>query len=196
MKLSYILIGCVALSAAVVGFAVEATSHEKATVKTFQPEAGVVVKKTTLPYQKPGAAIRFDHDFKGPIEPGSSTSFTLSMREDYNSGTLYLDVNTLGSSLELAAGSRSAQFDLANSHLHDMTISLTALDQGRHYVNVLATVDANGQTSSRAYAVAVQVGDPAQNKPNAMAKHVRITPEGERIIVMKAQETINGVPQE
>jgi len=147
-------------------------------------------EKPETSYNKPGAAVTISHDVKGQIDPNSNGHAVVTLRESYDAGMMTVDV-TSDDGLEVFAVSSRADFPMDGTDAHVMDVYFTARKQGRHYLNIIASIDDGaGQSSSRAKSIAVQVGDPANNAKSDNNTNIQTTKEGERIVVMEAEETI------
>jgi len=144
-------------------------------------------------YQKPGAALRFSHDLKQQMQAGQSGTFKLWVWDEYTSGNMTVTVSA-DSGLTLSSVSDSKDMNMFGDDPQSMDVSFTALTNGRHYLNVHARTEVDGQVMYRSYAVPVQVGPRlAKTRPdNVMVDKST----GQAYIRMEAQETINGVPVE
>lgn len=146
-------------------------------------------QKSTLisqAYIKPGAGIGYTHDLKSQYSVGEIVSFQLQLGEIYDKGTMLIKVTAEG--VQGLAPSSPVSFDMGAGGDHDMTVSFTAVSNGRHYINVQALADiGDGNPMSRVFSIPVQVGPVTAQKPNADMKTM---PDGETIIEMDAQEEI------
>lgn len=68
-------------------------------------------------------------------------------------------------------------------------VEFTALEDGRHYINVVAETRRGGLARMRAFAVPVNVGD-GQRRMRSPGQH-KTTPVGESVISLPAQETVD-----
>jgi len=138
-------------------------------------------------YLKPGASITYSHDLKSQISSGDTVTFKLGLNEPYNKGQLNVSLIADGD-IALFASSTQASFNMADEGPHEMTVSLTANSNGRHYINVQAlAVNPSGQSQPRIFSIPVQVGPVIAQKPN---ENMKIMSNGEAIIEMQADEVI------
>lgn len=149
--------------------------------------ADMATEKTVQSYLKPGAAITYSHSLKSQVNAGETTTFNLNLNENYGEGLLVVNVSAEGD-LTLYPSSTQKRFQMIDDISHNMNVSFTANSNGRHYINVQAfATDASGQTQPRMFSIPVQVGPPAPLKANA---DMTVTPDGENIIEMTAEEEI------
>lgn len=138
-------------------------------------------------YLKPGASVTYSHNLKSQLSAGETTTFNLSLGESYTGGDLKVSLTTVGD-IGLISTSSQAEFDMAAATSHDMSVSLTANNNGRHYINVQAlATDSRGNTQPRIFSIPVQVGPVIPQKPDDKMKTLE---DGTNIIEMEAQEVI------
>lgn len=142
-------------------------------------------KESSANYQKPGAAIRFDHNYDGRTGPGETENLTLVFADGYDAGTLSV---TLDSDDGLLYSLNSASdFDLGSSDRHQMEISLSAQSPGRYYLRIFAEVLLpDGQIDRRVFGLALEVGD-LQNRERVKAE-TETGFRGDELIMLPAEE--------
>lgn len=136
-------------------------------------------------YQKPGAAIRFDHNYDGRTEPGETENLALIFADGYEAGTLSV---TLESDDGLVYSLNSASdFDLQSSDRHQMEISLSAQSPGRYYLRIFAEVLLpDGQIDRRVFGLALEVGDPQSRE--RVKGETETDFRGEELIMLPAEQ--------
>lgn len=176
---------CWLLLLLVVGCSQEGTSES-----AVNPDVAVEQVATSSPdsfaYQKPGASVRFRHDFDGQLEPGQSETVSLLFSEAYDAGSLSLSFSAdAGLEYRLL---QTPVFDLQSTAEHGLTIDLSAQNPGRYYLRIFAEVMLpQGQPDRRVFGLAVDVGnegDKTEEEGEAMAKDFR----GEELILLPARE--------
>lgn len=154
-------------------------------------------------YQKPGAAVRFSHDYAGRQITGQAQLINLQFSEGYDQGQLKIELRA-PDALMLTGGG-VYEFDMQGQDSHDLSLSVKSDMAGQHYVNIFATVTfPNGQMSARSFALNIDSVAPGlERKELGSAKGVsaaRQQPEplsgelpkalGGQLIIMRAQETV------
>lgn len=144
-------------------------------------------KSSIAKYLKPGAAIDFQHNFKGPLDIGEKQTVDLSFRLPHISGQLAIKLRA-DRGLIAEPATRDYEFSLAADQNYSIQQTLSAEDAGKYYLTVFAEVlDPQGQIKNRVFAIAVQVGEPLSKPSNSDLIIERSS--GERLIIMPAQET-------
>ncbi len=145
-------------------------------------------KTNVSKYMKPGAAIDFQHNFKGPIGIGEKQTVDLSFRLPHISGQLAIKLRP-DSGLSAEPGQADYIFPLGADHNYSIQQTLSAEEAGKYYLKIFAEVmDPQGQIKTRVFAIAVQVGEPT-SKPNNSGRLIESS-SGEHLILMPAQETV------
>lgn len=145
---------------------------------------------SSIPYQKPGAAVGFRHEIDGGVKPGQLTNVRLFIRDGYDSGTLSVKVLA---NPDLGVTEQNISYSMSSDLENQLDIPVTTPLEGSHYINIKAVADmGDGQYIPRNHAVQLSVGDAAAQKQSYRSKQVD-TPvqKSERgIIVMEAEEVI------
>lgn len=180
-----LLAACMQQQATEPAITAEATDAAPAPVKEVKlgPEISTI---------KPGASVTFSHEAPGKLDVGDTGSVTLTVHEGYPSGTLHLQASG-DTGLSVFGAEASTRRDMTDVTSHTWRIDFAAEADGVHYLNILARIEmAEGFQESRAYAVRVEVGDwqTAQAKVQA-ATALEMQADGERAVIMEAEETIN-----
>jgi hypothetical protein len=137
-------------------------------------------------YQKPGAAVRFDHNYDGLTGPGEVETILLNFAEAYDAGTLSITVDA-DSGLSYELGSPQV-FDLQSTDMHELTVDLSAATGGRYYLRIFAEVLLpDGQVDRRVFGLALQVGIPGDKSISSDEKHDTDFRGGE-LILLPAEE--------
>lgn len=147
-------------------------------------------KNTASSYQKPGARVSFSHSFKGPIAPGEDHSIQLIFKVPESAGQLEVQLRAdAGLSTDLDTDQHS--FGLDSKQAKTIDLSVKAEQPGKYYLTIFANLtDGQGQTQSRVFAVAIEVGD-ASTWAAKESMSITETASGESIIILPAQETVS-----
>ena len=125
---------------------------------------------------KPGASIELASAAVSLPTVGTYTQL-ITLQSTGNAQSMSIELlPSEGLDVSLPAGSEATALNAANQAV--FPVRILANMEGRLYLNVLATAINNGETSSRALSIPVQVGNGT----------VATTPDGERVISMPAQE--------
>ncbi len=138
---------------------------------------------------KPGAAVEITHTQRAPVDPGDRGTVDLIITEGYSSGLLTLEVSG-DDGISVQGASVSQSFQMADQSSHKWSINFGAEAEGIQYLRIRATATPDdGPASARSFAIQVDVGD--ITKASAQKTNdATITPTGEAVIIMEAQETI------
>lgn len=139
-------------------------------------------------YQKPGAPIEFEHNYKGRSQAGEPEQITLRFRYPSNSGALNVTIES-DEGLELAQNLSPYIFTDNKNGEVEIPLDVTASADGKYYLNIFTALEAsNGASSGRAFALGLRVGDytSVEKSNNSVIQ----TKSGERIIHLPAHETI------
>jgi hypothetical protein len=148
-------------------------------------------KTSASKYLKPGAAIDFKHNFKGPLGVGEKQTVELSFRLPHIAGQLAIKLRA-DSGLNAEPATTDYAFSLAADKDYRIQQTLSAEQAGKYYLKVFAEVqDPQGQIKTRVFAVAVQVGEPL-NKSVSQGPVVENS-AGERLMLMPAEETTQAI---
>ncbi len=162
------------------------SSQNVAEQQTAVKDPAAMVETATI---KQGADVSFSHNYDGKTDPGFTENFQIFVQEEYAAGTLDISMNA-SEGLTLTANEQ-ASFSMVGEAVRTLNISVSAPTPGKYYVNLQARADAgNGQAMMRSYGVAIYVGDPKLYPKVKQNGVVVNTPEGGKIIVMEAEETI------
>ena len=138
---------------------------------------------------KPGANVSFSHEFvRNPIVGGPQL-VRLTIDEAYETGQLEVEV-VKNDGVNIVQN-RSTVINLALADRHTWDLQFETPQTGRFYIGVLATIkDGSRTVAHRAYSIPVYVGDVSTYQREAEGLSLEQTPEGEPIVTMNAQETI------
>lgn len=140
-------------------------------------------------YTKPGASVEIVGEKRVYLQPGETLDWVLSLSSAESSGELHATLST-SEGLELVSNQREFDFKLTSKGAYAMPVTVRALNEGRYYLYVQAQVSAEGRTSSRALAVAVQVGDAKPSLQRDQNKR-QLDSEGRELLIQDAQEVIS-----
>lgn len=139
---------------------------------------------------KPGASVTFSVDEAETIMVGENGSVTLTVNEGYPSGVLHLKASG-GNGLSVFGAERVARMDMASGTSHQWRIDYSADADGVYLINILATAELDGFSEMRAHSIRVKVGNWQTAKAEAdAARKTAILPDGERAVILPAEETI------
>ena len=120
-------------------------------------------------YLKPGAAIRFSHNFNGPLKPNQQQTVDLTFKVAQTSGQLTLKLQA-DTGLDIGTPPEDYVFNLENEQPIVIQQTISAQASGKYYLTMFAEViDGQGQAKNRVFALAVQVGEVALDQSKAEA---------------------------
>lgn len=151
-----------------------------------QPAAKAAVFHATV---KPGAAVSFSHTDSGALAVGEQGYVEFTVDDAYEGGILTLEAIG-GDGLSVFGNSVSATFDMASAGAHVWRVSFRAEQEGVQYLRLRAdAAPDDALASSRSYAARIDVGDISAVQ-SAKVSPLTVTPAGENIVIMEAEETI------
>lgn len=154
-----------------------------------QPDHGESEETASAATVKPGANVNFSHEFIRNTIVGGPQIVRLTIDEAYESGQLKVEVVDYDG-LTISQ-SRQTVINLAAADRHTWDLHFETPNQGRFYISVLATIEDGGRTlAHRAYSIPVYVGDVSSYKPEVEGLSVEQGSEGQPIVTMRAEETI------
>ena len=120
-------------------------------------------------YLKPGAAIRFSHNFNGPLKPNQQQTVDLTFKVAQTSGQLTLKLQA-DTGLDIGTPPEDYVFNLENEQPIVIQKTISTQASGKYYLTMFAEViDGQGQAKNRVFALAVQVGEVALDQSKAEA---------------------------
>ena len=120
-------------------------------------------------YLKPGAAIRFSHNFNGPLKPNQQQTVDLTFTVAQTSGQLTLKLQA-DTRLDIGTPPEDYVFNLENEQPIVIQQTISTQASGKYYLTMFAEViDGQGQAKNRVFALAVQVGEVALDQSKAEA---------------------------
>lgn len=139
-------------------------------------------------YRKPGADVMVSSAESVALVVGEQRSLSVTLASHVAQGTLSVDLSS-DPGVQLGGSQTRWVFDLADGPEFDLPVELYSAVPGRHYLHLfVSVVDADGRTSGRAMAVAVQVGPEQKltNKAAARDKH----PAAGKVAPLPARENV------
>ena len=120
--------------------------------------------KNTHQHQKPGAKVRFSHNYKGYSEVGEIETIELVFTDGYSTGQMQLKLKS-DEALTLEPSAMDYIFTLDGYNSNKIKLSIQSHTEGKHFLNIFAMVtDENGYSSGRVFSIAFYVGENAKNK--------------------------------
>lgn len=149
-------------------------------------------QQATIHYSGSEAAVQFEHDYAGPIEPDVTQTLTLRFRHGYTSGLMRVEFYAHdGLEIYNAEAPRVLQLNAAQPLI--LPIELTAPAAGEYYLSIFTTVEsADGEVAKRIFGLDLKAGDDGEMARRApKIERAQEAANGERIVVMPAQETVS-----
>ncbi|MDG1310981.1 MAG: hypothetical protein P8P26_02845 [Porticoccaceae bacterium] len=140
-------------------------------------------------YLKPGAAVRFSHNYEGPLQPGQQQAVELAFKVAHQSGQLSIKLQAdTGLNIDSNANNYWFSLDTEQPYIIEQTIGADV--DGKYYLNIFTEVlDEQGQTKTRVFAIGVQVGDKTASIQGKSAPIIENS-RGEPIVLFPAQESL------
>lgn len=139
---------------------------------------------------KPGAGVIVDATTTDTLQAGENGATFVSIFEPYSEGTLLL-TSTGSEGLSVFGAETTAQIDMSLEGPHEVRLDYSADIDGVYYINMVATtIFIDGREDSRAHAIRVEVGDWQNTSEASRSSDTEVSPDGEAMVVMDAEETI------
>jgi len=133
-------------------------THTDQSLTTKQPTT------KTHQHQKPGAKVRFSHNYKGYSEVSEIENIELVFTDGYSTGQMQLKLKS-DEALSLEPSTMDYMFSLEGYNSNKINLSIQSHTEGKHFLNIFAMVtDENGYSSGRVFSIAFYVGENAKNK--------------------------------
>lgn len=143
-------------------------------ITTIKPGAGVIINATTL----------------DALQAGETGTALVSISEPFSEGTLVL-TSSGSDGLTVFGAETTARLDMSFEGPHEVRLDYAAGIDGIYFINMVATtISADGNEDSRAHAIRVEVGDWETAAKSSQGVAVEMSPDGESMIMMEAEETI------
>jgi len=143
--------------------------------------------KPTAIYNKPGIPLTLSHGKRLDVAPGDVATLTLTVTPMVDGVAIFDLASDTGLVLRGAANRR---MDISGGVLQTLDVDVSSAISGRHYLNVVASIE--GISGTRALSIPVQVGKGGvigKSAPGTLS----IDADGGATIAMPATETIDGV---
>ena len=182
-KITPILLSAVAISICT-GMSSPVDEPKTTAHKSHQPASG---------YTKPHAGIQLNYKRPKNLQAGESVDVELGFKVSAQAEKLTVIVRQ-SDGLQLNTESEHV-LDTTRTKKHQITLNISAIQDGRQRVDVSATILEAGKNQSRSFSIPVIVGDPASFKAgasegNASTSGYRIDKE-HGVVSMPAQESSN-----
>ncbi|MEM1390868.1 MAG: hypothetical protein AAGG45_07285 [Pseudomonadota bacterium] len=139
---------------------------------------------------KPGAGVIVDATTTDTLQAGENGATFVSIFEPYSEGTLLL-TSTGSEGLSVFGAETTAQIDMSLEGPHEVRLDYSADIDGVYYINMVATtIFIDGREDSRAHAIRVEVGDWQNTSEASRSSDTEVSPDGEAMVIMDAEETI------
>ena len=146
-------------------------------------------KNSSQGYLKPGASVRFEHDYDGVTGVGEQEAIQLSFNEHYTSGILSISI-VADNGLLINSGTLTQSFSMGKADSWDIPLVVSANEDGKYYLKIFADIEhGSAQHEKRAFDLAINVGDTKANASET--KTMKETASGETLIILPVTETIS-----
>lgn len=140
---------------------------------------------------KPGASVFISSDYDGTAMAGEERVVRIKVSDQYPSGTLRVSI-VPNADLLVSGGETAYVFDMSGDRPHEISVSIKALSEGVHYLNLKAVAEYGDQQVARATsAVTFNAGVELSKGLNRMADEAPVeNKSGSDVVVMEAEEEI------
>jgi hypothetical protein len=139
--------------------------------------------KNTHQHQKPGAKVRFSHNYKGYSDVSEIENIELVFTDGYSTGQMQLKLEP-DEALSLEPSTMDYIFSLEGYNSNTINLSIQSHTEGKHFLNIFAMVtDENSYSSARVFSIAFYVGENAKRKIGPQ------DPKAESVIRLPSIET-------
>lgn len=139
-------------------------------------------------HAKPGADVWLDSEVTFTMPVADTRTLPLAIKSEESAGTLQVEIQT-SAGLELISTQQSRTIDLTQQNTIEIPVTVYGAGEGEQFVHLFVSrIDEHGNSSYRALATAVQVGD---LEATAMHyKHSQKSHQNAPVRVLSAQESI------
>ena len=159
----------------------ESVDKSKHTGKTFSPA-------------KPGATVRLKTTEPFFIAAPGVFEYSLVLLSDQHEGEMSVDISTSDEIAILPSDTNTElentyRFRLAPDGEYEIPLTLNVTQEGRFYIHLHVTIQADNQATTRVLAAILQVGKPDANAQKPSTKSLKS--DADDVILLPAQETIS-----
>lgn len=157
--------------------------------------AGTEAQSTILT-TKTGPAIEAAFALRNPVNPGETGVITVTIRDGYDAGTLTVTASSK-TGLGVFPTSQSASFNMQGDTAHQWDVYFKTDIAGAHYldIHVMAADDSGATIGARSFSYRADVGAAAPASSKTESAPAVTDSNGEKKIIMDAEETIVTEPQ-
>ena len=149
-------------------------------------------KEDYIKTSKPGAGVFISSDYDGTAEAGEERLIRIKVSDKYPSGTLTVSI-VPNADLSVSGGETAYVFDMSGDRSHEINISVKALSEGIHYLNLKAVAEYGDQQVAGANsAITFNAG---VERPKGLNRVIDEAPSASEkqsgsVVVMDAEEEI------
>ena len=114
-------------------------------------------------YTKPHAGIELKYNSPKNLQIGEAFELVLDLKTTVNADSLQIKIKH-DDGLQLGVSQLQYEFTVAKNQTDQIVIPLTALRDGRFFIDISAVLITGGQAQARAFSIPFIVGDPAKAK--------------------------------
>ena len=137
-------------------------------------------------YTKPHAGIELNYNRAKNLQAGDSFDLVLNFKTKINADSLNINIKN-NNDLQLGISQFDYQFSAVKNKKNTITIPVTALQDGRYFIDIMAVLMVNGVEQARTFVIPVTVGDQADVKAKPAKGYKSVPSQG--VISMPATET-------
>ena len=137
-------------------------------------------------YTKPHAGIELNYNRPKNLQAGDSFDLVLNFKTKTNADSLNITIKN-NNDLQLGLSQFDYQFSAVKNNKNTITIPVTALHDGRFFIDIMAILMVNGNEQARTFVIPVTVGDQSNVKVKPAKGYNSLPSQG--VISMPATET-------
>ena len=137
-------------------------------------------------YTKPHAGVELNYNRPKNLQAGDSFDLLLNFKTKINADSLKINIKN-NNDLQLDITQFDYKFSAVKNKKNTITIPVTALRDGRFFIDITAVLMVNGNEQARTFAIPVTVGNLAGIKPKPIKGYNSVPSQG--VISMPATET-------
>ena len=169
------------IASAFISFGMSSPTENKGKIDAQQIE-----NKRDQFYIKPHAGIELNYNRPKALQAGETFELELNFKTRVQADSLRVNIKH-ESGLQLGISQLDYQFVVSKNKINKIVVPVTALQDGRFFIDIKALLMINGKAQARTFSIPVTVGDPLKLKPLTNPGYRPVPSQG--VISMPATET-------
>jgi len=153
---------------------------------SVQDESQQISTKHDQVYIKPHAGIELNYNRPKTLQAGETFELELNFKTRVQADSLRVNIKH-ENGLQLGISQLDYQFVVSKNTNNKIVVPVTALQDGRYFIDIKALLMINGKAQARTFSIPVTVGNPLKLKPATNSGYKPVPSQG--VISMPATET-------